>query len=433
VLIGGGGGGGSKSNNYAGGGGGAGGVIWKNDHSVLPGEEYGIDVGSGGSKNQDGEPTIFSSITAIGGGAGAAQYQSGNDGGSGGGGHGYSYFGGSGSYSTDGDPDSYGNDGGYGDTSGGGGGGAGGPGGNGAFGSKGAGGQGITIWGKTYAEGGDGGFADTYNRKDGYGGNGGQPASGSTGGNGIVLLRYPTMNQGSAWPTHGTSNYDPQPTCTISPYNEEGPMTVTFAENSTGEWVTRKVVTDVENDTTSWKYTQATALNTTHWWRVSVDNGTVNLTKIYNFTTDVICINNFTIAKNAHIHRDDAQWWNISIADESGSFNWSIETAPDIGSAYGNLEGNGTKSCQLDGLYYSTTYTVYVNVTGSQLNESYTFSTQSGPEDRLAIKMNPGTEANISLDINYWIYNYKHRKYICRCNYKCYRHILLEYSECPRP
>jgi len=70
---------------------------------------------------------------------------------------------------------------------------------------------------------------------------------------------------------------------------------------------------------------------------------------------------------------------SIDISDPEGdTFNWTIETSPNIGSASGNNENNGTKTCSVSGLNYGTTYTWYVNVTdgNSWNNQSYTFTTR---------------------------------------------------------
>ncbi|GAI45907.1 unnamed protein product, partial [marine sediment metagenome] len=76
----------------------------------------------------------------------------------------------------------------------------------------------------------------------------------------------------------------------------------------------------------------------------------------------------------------------VTIRDPEGdSFNWSIETIPDIGSSSGVGESNGTKICSVGGLSYSTTYTWYVNVTdsgsGTTREEVYTFTTEPQPNN----------------------------------------------------
>jgi len=48
---------------------------------------------------------------------------------------------------------------------------------------------------------------------------------------------------------------------------------------------------------------------------------------------------------------------------EGDNIDWTIETSPDIGSNYGFGETNGTKTCDINGLDYSTSYKWYVNAT----------------------------------------------------------------------
>ena len=70
---------------------------------------------------------------------------------------------------------------------------------------------------------------------------------------------------------------------------------------------------------------------------------------------------------------------SVYIADKEGdSFEWSIETSPNIGSSSGTGEYNDTKTCSISGLSYDTIYTWYVNATdsgsGETTEEVYTFS-----------------------------------------------------------
>jgi hypothetical protein len=70
----------------------------------------------------------------------------------------------------------------------------------------------------------------------------------------------------------------------------------------------------------------------------------------------------------------------IMIRDLEGDvFNWSITTSPNIGSNAGTTAANGTKSCSISGLSYSTTYHWYVvcKDVGSNhwKNASYWFTT----------------------------------------------------------
>ncbi len=73
---------------------------------------------------------------------------------------------------------------------------------------------------------------------------------------------------------------------------------------------------------------------------------------------------------------------SVNIEDPEGdSFDWSIETSPDIGSNSGSSENNGTKTCGVSGLDYDTTYTWFVNATdpdgsGLYTREWFTFTIQ---------------------------------------------------------
>jgi hypothetical protein len=59
---------------------------------------------------------------------------------------------------------------------------------------------------------------------------------------------------------------------------------------------------------------------------------------------------------------------------ENNSFDWTIETVPDIGSNSGTGETDGTKTCSISGLNYSMTYTWYVNATDSLPGGSGTYT-----------------------------------------------------------
>ena len=66
---------------------------------------------------------------------------------------------------------------------------------------------------------------------------------------------------------------------------------------------------------------------------------------------------------------------------EDDSFDWTIETSPDVGSSSGSGDTDGTKTCSIYSLSYSKTYTWYVNATdsgsGIYTREVYTFSCEN--------------------------------------------------------
>ena len=240
VVAGGGGGGGT----YSGGGGGAGGLLTATGFTVTPNEAYTVTIGAGGAtssastQGNDGTNSVFSSLTAIGGGGGGTSSGSGigRSGGSGGGAERGGVPGGTPFPAAGAGTPGQGNPGGLGYdavsncTSGGGGGGAGGPGsdsprvasnqnnaGPGGIGLElsisgaavyyAGGGGGGNDQGNASAPGGlggggsgymrgSGGTAGTANRGGGGGGAGNGP-QGAAGGSGIVIIRYLGAQRGS--------------------------------------------------------------------------------------------------------------------------------------------------------------------------------------------------------------------------------------------
>lgn len=76
----------------------------------------------------------------------------------------------------------------------------------------------------------------------------------------------------------------------------------------------------------------------------------------------------------------DTMLLSVTLTDADGdAFDWTIETSPDIGSNSGIGASNGSKSCNISGLAYDTTYVWYVNATdgNSWTKESLSFTTES--------------------------------------------------------
>ncbi len=228
VVAGGGGGGGSNSWQCAGGG--AGGYR-TGTLEVIAGTNHTITVGAGGAggihntdqgRGQNGENSVFSTITSSGGGGGGAGWSTsgsfllrGKDGGSGGGGSPTDQgnppapnatspvpggLGNSGNYSPiEGYP---GQDGGNAGVGAAGGGGAGGSGTNASAGTN-PGGPGVAndISGSsvTYATGGTGRGSVVGTANTGNGGDGRDGTSGQAGGSGIVILRYKVSSSTNAY------------------------------------------------------------------------------------------------------------------------------------------------------------------------------------------------------------------------------------------
>lgn len=207
-LVVGGGGGGGNGYDTGGGAGGGGGMVRTGTLSVTPGQTYTVVVGNGGiggadtrsnSNGTNGEDSIFSSITSLGGGLGRGSRSAPTS-------VGYRGSAQSGTTTAPTGGDGGGNGGTAVGGSGGGGGGAGGNGTNGINGSGGTGGVGIssTITGPsvTYGRGGNGargnfntteGANGASNTGNGGGGGGAASANsggGGNGGSGVVILKY---------------------------------------------------------------------------------------------------------------------------------------------------------------------------------------------------------------------------------------------------
>ncbi|MEF8848231.1 MAG: nidogen-like domain-containing protein, partial [Candidatus Thermoplasmatota archaeon] len=75
--------------------------------------------------------------------------------------------------------------------------------------------------------------------------------------------------------------------------------------------------------------------------------------------------------------RPDTSGWSVDIKHPSGgTFNWWINTTPDIGSASGTSSNTHiSPTCTFNDLQPYTTYTVHVAVRGSDQDKNYTFTT----------------------------------------------------------
>jgi hypothetical protein len=166
------------------------------------------------------------------------------------------------------------------------------------------------------------------------------------------------------------------------------PMNITWQTNASGSWVTFNTTTNKNNGTyyaynTSW----VTSYNTRYYWRILVNDGNGGYTnRTYHFTTKASSNSfapSFTYENPTNDSENQAMTlssWNATIKDKDGNtFNWTIQTQPNVGSGSANCAMNGSKSISLSGLTYGTSYKVYVNVTDGTYwtRKWYTFTTRS--------------------------------------------------------
>jgi len=95
---------------------------------------------------------------------------------------------------------------------------------------------------------------------------------------------------------------------------------------------------------------------------------------------------------------------SLTIEDPDGdSFDWSIETSPNIGSSSGNAASNGSKSCSISNLEYSAMYHWFVNSTDgeSSTKEIYLFTTEESPNNPPYVPSDPSPfDGEINVEVN---------------------------------
>ncbi|GAH90396.1 unnamed protein product, partial [marine sediment metagenome] len=203
-------------------------------------------------------------------------------------------------------------------------------------------------------------------------------------------------------PTNGTTEADMYPTLSITVSDNQGDnFNITWSTNATDTWIMYNAtcVNGTYRQTATW----ANQSNTTYWWNISVnDTGNHWTNATYHFKTanyswsdwsgwwtfeylvgyPPVFSNPNPANKSTNVPISTTTW-NITIEDPEGdTFNWTIETSPDIGSNSSNDAGNGSKEVNITGnLSIGTNYTVYVNATdiGSKTwtNETFWFSTDT--------------------------------------------------------
>lgn len=128
--------------------------------------------------------------------------------------------------------------------------------------------------------------------------------------------------------------------------------------------------------------------STTYRWYVNATDGHDWTRRWYTFTTASPPINNPPVfsgmtPSNGSINIPiSTSSISLTIRDPEGkSFNYTIQTRPNVGSVSVKNAINGTKSCTISGLTYSTTYRWYVNATDghSWTRRWYIFTTQHNP------------------------------------------------------
>ena len=95
-------------------------------------------------------------------------------------------------------------------------------------------------------------------------------------------------------PLNSSTGISLTPRCNVTVSDSNGDtMTIDFYENSTGSWVHRQKNSTCSNGTYRYKYLNATSNSHRYFWKVCINDGTTNVTKIYHFITVVYTITTY--------------------------------------------------------------------------------------------------------------------------------------------
>jgi len=186
-------------------------------------------------------------------------------------------------------------------------------------------------------------------------------------------------------PANGSTGINLQPTCNITVNDADGDtMNVTFASNYSGSWVNYQTNSTVGNGSYSWSFIGADTENTEYWWRVWVNDSTVNVSETYHLTTsnDVI-IRDLTILDDELTELEvSVVVENVGITDQIVNLQWVLKkTLNDNVLDFGHnilLVAVGTAryyEVQPETEYHGS---VYINFTGSGAYNQTTFDTTLG-------------------------------------------------------
>jgi len=202
----------------------------------------------------------------------------------------------------------------------------------------------------------------------------------TTGTNGVPILSSPSPGNASTGQSKSVRTV-----ITANTGGDADLLTLTWFNNKTGAWVNYGHNNSVTNGTYKQSETWASIYNTEYWWKVTIFDGTTNITYLYHFTTKADTPPSFTGESPSNSSIGVAlslASWSITINDiDADTFNWTIQTSPNVGSSSANGATNGSKSDAIAGLAYSTLYKVYVNATdGTAWTRAwYKFTTVSAP------------------------------------------------------
>ena len=197
---------------------------------------------------------------------------------------------------------------------------------------------------------------------------------------------YPVIS--NEIPATGVENISFNPTLSVEITDfDNDVLNISIWTNASGIWSKIGGNIELHNTTFSCNGSSMTEYETLYYWSANCSDSYDWINETYNFTTKQNRVPIITIEsptnQSTNISISLSQL-SVNISDfEGDSFNWSIETAPNVGNITNFYHQNGTKNCSISNLQYNTTYNWYVNVSddGNQnlVKKRYVFSTEYAP------------------------------------------------------
>ena len=112
------------------------------------------------------------------------------------------------------------------------------------------------------------------------------PSSFYTLGSEVINIGYNETTFSNPSPANGSVGNSLQPTVSVDIEDPDGDsFDVTFQSNYAGSWTTYKTQQNQNNGTFTWSFTGADSYNTLYYWRVYANDGVINNSVTYHFTT----------------------------------------------------------------------------------------------------------------------------------------------------
>ena len=190
-----------------------------------------------------------------------------------------------------------------------------------------------------------------------------------------------------------TSPYPTNSSTGIYPYEEVyfnvsdadfDDVNISWLENSTGDWIERKLWSNQQPGIFYWNFTQANLPLTTYYWKVNVTDGFNNTTTIYHYTTIIsepIISNEYPETNAEDIYQPICEidvmhpygsLMNVTFSELITPFEWILRQT-------NSSVGNGTYTWNFTQAYnYSSGYVWRVRATdldGNKTTELYGFTT----------------------------------------------------------